>query len=96
MVTVLISEMTHEQLQDYALQLENDKKDLEDKVAKQEDSITELNTLNKSLQKRNNDLFMKVEQQYQTNSQEASEQGTEQVETCEQFAQNLIKEIRVC
>ena len=94
MVTVLISEMSHEQLQDYALQLETDKKALESKVSEHEASIQELNILNKNLQKRNNDLFMKVEQQTYSDSQESQEQGSEQVQTCEEFAQNLLKEIR--
>lgn len=83
-----ISEMSLEELQDYALKLEGEKKDLTDKLSEKDSSLNELQELNKSLQKRNNDLFLKVEQQ--TTSPEPVEQKEEKTETCEEFAQKLV------
>lgn len=85
-----ISEMNLEQLQDYALKLEEEKKVLGDRCDAYEKEKSDLLDLNKQLQKRNNDLFMKVEQQ---GAPEAAPQAeAEKVTTCEDFAKNLIKE----
>lgn len=85
-----ISEMTLEELQDYALSQENviesQKKELEDTRAVN----VELQDLNKALQKRNNDLFSQVEQQFKGSSSEGSEAPTvAEIESCEDFAKNL-------
>lgn len=83
-----ISEMTLEELQDYAVTLEADKKELSDKLTEKESSLTEAHELNRQLQKRNNDLFMKVEQQYTPPALELEKE--EKTETCEEFAQKLV------
>ena len=76
-----ISEMSPEELQDYALELRN--------VIDTRASNVELQELNKALQKRNNELFMKVEQQPSPSSFEGPEAPTEPVKTCEDFAKSL-------
>lgn len=89
-----VSEMTLEELQDYTLALESQKQALADELTTEQAKTLELQELNKALQKRNNDLFMKVEQQ--PVPQSPAEQPDEHVQTCEEFAQsNLLKEIRI-
>lgn len=83
-----ISEMTMEELQDYALTFENEREAWKQEKEKLNGDITELNGLNKELQRRNNDLFMKVEQG--TPEQPKQEEEQKPVETCEDFAKNLI------
>lgn len=82
-----ISEMSLEELQDYALNLRSvidvKDKELDDLKA---DKV-ELQNLNKTLQKRNNELFMRVEQPIQSSTEGPAELPT--VESCEEFAQNL-------
>lgn len=84
-----ISEMTLEELQDHAVKqaeqitaLSNEKKATEDKVA-------ELQTLNTQLQKRNNELFLKVEQGTDIPGQKKKEEPVV-VESCEEYAKKLI------
>ena len=85
-----ISEMTLEQLQDYAVGLEEEKQVLADRCDAYEKEKSDLIGLNQQLQRRNNELFMKVEQQ---GAGEAAPQPTPvAVESCEDFAKKLIKE----
>lgn len=85
-----ISEMTLEQLQDYALTLEGEKTTLTDENNALKTKNEELTGYNQALQKRNNELFLKVEQQITGKKEEKP--GEEKAETCEDFARNLIKE----
>lgn len=86
-----ISEMTEDEVRDYALQLVNDidskDKELDDLKASNE----ELTTLNKALQRRNNELFTQVEQTSRGSSLQGTEEPTEEPEvvSCEDFAKNL-------
>lgn len=82
-----ISEMTLEQLQDYAVQLEEDKKVLQEENQTLTAEKATLDDLNKQLQKRNNDLFLKVEQNVAPPSEQKEEKP---VESCEDFARKLI------
>ena len=85
--------MTPEQLQDYAVSLEEQLATKNQELEKVNTSVQELTDLNKALQKRNNDLFMKVEQQPVNEPQQPAEQP-KPVQTCEEVARNLYKEIR--
>lgn len=85
-----IAEMTLEELQDYALQLEGEKKELSDQITAQQSSIDELNATNLALQQRNNRLFMQVEAG-QKDPQSSSD--PQPVESCEEFAQRTVKEV---
>lgn len=87
-----ISEMTHEQLQDYALKLEGEKTTLTDENNALKTKNEELTGYNQALQKRNNELFLKVEQQVTGKEEKAEKPAEEKAETCENFARNLIKE----
>ena len=82
-----ISEMTLEQLQDYALQLEQERDALNVEKETLTQEKTELTEINKTLIKRNNDLFIKVEQ---GTIQPTPADPTPQTETCEAFAKNLV------
>lgn len=88
-----ISEMTFEELQDYALSQDSKIKQLEQDNEKATKENAELTELNKSLQKRNNDLFMKVEQQATggSNDPEEKEEKAEEIQSCEDFARNLLE-----
>lgn len=83
-----ISEMSLEELQDYALDLETKNKALTDEKTAEVNKNTELTELNKALQKRNNELFMKVEQQ--GSKEDPKEKETEEVQSCEDFAKSLL------
>ena len=85
-----ISEMTHEELQDYAIALEEEKAQNSAKLQQLEGENKSLAELNHTLQKRNNDLFMKVEAQF-IQDDPAKQNEPEQVETCEDFAKRLIE-----
>ena len=87
-----ISEMTLEELQDYAVELENDKATKDQAIADRDNKIAELTGLNTTLQKRNNDLFMKVEQQGYVEPLEPKEPTTPPVESIEDVAKNNYKE----
>lgn len=86
-----ISEMTLEQLQDYALAQDEKIKGLEDTIADKDKSIAEVNDLNKTLQKRNNDLLLKVEQKATTDDGKKEEPAPVKIKTCEELASELIK-----
>ena len=78
-----ISEMTLEQLEDYALNLESEKQTLTTQVTTLTAEKTELQGLNTELQKRNNALFLKVEQQV---NPDTTEPQPEPVATLEEVA----------
>ena len=82
--------MTLEELQDYALSLEKDKELLESEKAEQATKMTELEELNKTLQQRNNKLFMQVESGVEVKEPEAPPPTP----TCEEFAKTLKGVIR--
>ena len=84
-----ISEMTLEQLQDHALKLESDLAASKDREDGLNAKISELTGLNLDLQKRNNALFIQVEQQAAP-PQENPPAPPASVESCEDFARNLI------
>lgn len=84
-----ISEMTLEQLQDFALQQQEQITTLQGENATLSGKLGELTELNTALQKRNNDLFMKVEQTVAPTPEKPVPQTP--TETCEDFARNLIK-----
>lgn len=83
-----ISEMTLEELQDYALALESDKQTLTDEKHELTAKNEELTGYNQALQKRNNELFLKVEQQI--TGPDTPDPKEEKTESCEDFAKNLI------
>jgi len=85
-----ISEMTLEELQDYALQLESDKTSLETQIGEKDASIKDLTDTNLMLQQRNNKLFMQVEQ---GQKEEETSEEPEKVETCEEYAIKNMKGI---
>ena len=82
-----ISEMTLEQLQDFAVKQQEELNKFKDQEGTLNAKISELTDLNTALQKRNNDLFLKVEQGVMPPAEKQQEQQTE---TCEDFARNLI------
>lgn len=84
-----ISEMTLEELQDHALDLESKLTAADTEKTTLNDKITELTGLNLDLQKRNNSLLMKVEQQYTPTSTPTPEPV--HIETCEEFAARIAK-----
>ena len=84
-----ISEMTLEQLQDLALKQQEQINGLQNKEAQLTGKITELTELNTTLQKRNNDLFMRLEQGVQP-TPESPKQEKPAAESCEDFAKNLV------
>ena len=88
-----ISEMELDELRDYAIALENDKTELTTKLSESATEKAELLTLNTQLQKRNHELFLKVEQQVL--GLPAEEPGEpEPVQSCEELGANLVKEIK--
>ena len=88
-----ISEMTEDELRDYALELENTNKTLTEERDKVKGDYEELTTLNKALQKRNNDLFLKVEQQHTDTDKKDEQEGNADPETCEDYGVKISKEI---
>ena len=82
-----ISEMTLEQLQDYALAQEEQINAFKGRESALQAQCTELTNLNKELQRRNNDLFMKVEQ---TVSPEQEQPKQQKPESCEDFAKRFV------
>ena len=83
-----ISEMTLEELQDYALDLESKNAAAEGEKSALNGKISELTELNQALQTRNNNLLMKVEQQVNTSTTPTE---SAPVETCEEFAARIAK-----
>lgn len=87
--------MTLEQLQDHAIKQEELINTQKEELNKNAVTITELNDLNKALQKRNNDLFMKVEQQGVPTPNKQQEDPQDDVTSCEDFARTkLMEEIK--
>lgn len=85
-----ISEMTEDEVRDYALQLEQEKAGFEQKEIEYKSQIDEVNGLNKALQKRNNELFLKVEQQGTQDHADPVPNEDQQTESCEDFARRLV------
>lgn len=83
-----ISEMTLEQLQDYALNLEGERDGLNERVTSLNAQIEDLYKVNRELQDRNNYLFTRVEQSQKP--MEPTPEDPAPVESCEDFARNLI------
>lgn len=83
-----ISEMSLEELQDYALDLETKQAAAETEKSALNGKINELTELNQALQTRNNSLLMKVEQQHTSTDTPADPAP---VETCEEFAIRIAK-----
>lgn len=81
-----ISEMSLEELQDYALDLESKQSAAATKENELNTKITELTNLNQTLQTRNNNLLMKVEAQHST---EPAPAEPAPVESCEDFARRI-------
>lgn len=93
-----ISEMTLEELQDYALDLEGKVNQAGEDVEKLNTTINDLHDLNKTLQKRNNELFTKLDQQRANPSKDRPGDADEpDIQTCEELAEKLFKnkEIRL-
>lgn len=89
-----ISEMTLEQLQDYAVQLENDKAVSDQALADKENENKTLKEINLDLQKRNKELFLKVEQQPTPSNNPTPE--PDDVESYEDAVKNkIMKEIKL-
>lgn len=88
-----IAEMTHEELQDYALELEQTVATKDSQIAEKDGKITELGDLNKTLQKRNNDLFMKVSQGNPNEGKDGEPTPEQPPKSCEEYAKDLSKEI---
>lgn len=86
-----ISEMTLEELQDYALALEEDKTTLTNEKATLSNENAELLSANKELQLRNNKLFARVEQTLNTEDKPGASEEQNKTLTCEEFAKTLIK-----
>lgn len=87
-----ISDMTFEELQDYALQLEEKNVGLETTNAALKAEKEELMGINLTLQKRNNDLFMRVEQSGSVTPAASPENEPEtKTENCEDFARKLVE-----
>lgn len=84
-----ISEMTLEELQDYALDLESKQTAAETEKTALNGKITALTELNQALQTRNNSLLMKVEQQHTQTQTDQAEQTA--IESCEDFAARIAK-----
>lgn len=85
-----ISEMSLEELQDYALNLEQQRAADLEKEQEHVDKIAELTEINLQLQRRNNNLLMQVEQTIPGKDEPKS---GEKIESCEDFAARIAKEI---
>lgn len=81
-----ISEMSLTELQDFAQERVDEIAALRDEIAQKDAKQTELSELNLDLQKRNNALFRKVSQGYESPDSEDSDEGSEEIKTCEEFA----------
>lgn len=95
--------MTLEQLQEYALELENEKATNDKLIAEKDAKITEITGYNMDLQKRNKELFLKVEQQgtgkiveLDPNTPTPQKPSEDKVLTDEEFVkEKLLKEIKL-
>lgn len=88
-----ISEMTEDEVRDYALQLEGERAINSQAIADKDNEIAELKGLNLDLQKRNRALFIQVEQQ-PTPAPADPQPPVDTVESIEDTVKNkLFKEI---
>lgn len=86
-----ISEMNFDQLQDYALKQEEKITTLESDLTAKEAERVELDNLNKTLQKRNNELFLQVEQKVVGDPKDdPNGKKEDETETCEEWARKYI------
>ena len=81
-----ISEMSLEELQDYAVELQEAQTAAQQRETELNGKIADLTTLNQALQTRNNNLLMKVEQQ---TAAPGADPEPAPVETCEDFARRI-------
>lgn len=88
-----IAEMTLEQLQDYALKLEGEKKTAEEALQAEKEASEALRETNLMLQNRNNELFLRVEQAQRGTAGPDPKPAEEPVETAEEFAAKNFKNI---
>lgn len=86
-----IAEMTLTELQDYALQLEQDVATRDASITQKDEELAELRNTNLLLQERNNKLFVQVEQGIK--GQQDTEDDADEVESCEEFAIKNLKGI---
>lgn len=85
-----ISEMTLEELQDYATGLQTDLANKEQELTDERAKTVDLQALNVDLQKRNRDLFLKVEQQSSLPDRQDDTQSEPTAQpTCEEVAKTL-------
>ena len=84
-----ISEMTLEELQDYAVKLEESVKAKDSELEQAKAKTVELQDLNTTLQKRNNELFLKVEQTPAPTENSQNEDSPAPQETCEELGAKL-------
>lgn len=89
-----ISEMTNEELQDYALKLEQDKTILNSSIEKYKTDYAELELLNKNLQKRNNALFVQLEQQHKPTTDQNNQDQEPKKTSFEDVNNLLMKELK--
>lgn len=90
-----ISKMTLTELQDYALTLEEEKTALENSLEAEKQAKDEYIKANLALQNRNNQLFMRLEQQRVTDPEPAPQPEPEPEESFEDFAMKLQKEHKI-
>ena len=86
--------MTEEEVRDYALKLEQENSAKTQQIADKDKAITELKDDVVSLQRRNNNLFMQVEQQtqYSQGVQADPDNKEDEPESLEDFSKNKFKE----
>lgn len=85
--------MTLEQLQDYALKLEGEKKVSDDALAAAQAENAKLLERNGALQDRNNALFLQVEQSQRGTAGTYPQPAEEPTETAEEYAAKNFKNI---
>lgn len=86
-----ISEMTEDEVREYALDLEQKTSAQAQAMADKDSTITQLKDDIVGLQRRNNSLYMKIEQQREQPPQ-LEEQTEKPSESLEDFAKNNYKE----
>lgn len=88
-----ISEMTEDEVRDYALKLESEKATFAEKEKEYQTANAELDSMNKALQRRNNELFLQVEQNVTAGKSDEKEKEPEKekTESCEDFARRLLE-----
>lgn len=85
--------MTEDEVRDYALQLESDKAVTDQQLADKDTEIATIKGINLDLQKRNRELFLKVEQQGTNPPEEdPNKEGKIEVESLDDFVNKNYKE----